>query len=378
MALSELKSIWRSIPVLLTIVLSALTIAGAFSGYVHPASSPFMTTLGVAVPLLLLINIVVLLCWLFSRRSRYALLPLISLAVNYSYLFAVCSFSWFTPELPANHANATSPDGFLKIASYNVQYFAGESTGFSAKEIAAYLDKEAVDVVCLQEYAANPRFTGDSLQNVFSRYWQYAITDTLRPKDGKLTLLPVVVYSRYPLLNFRYIDYAGTPNSSLQCDIALGTDTIRLITNHLQTTSVSRNRRRLQRTMDYGDTRAKAQQVNSFVGALQENAMRRAEQTDTICKLIDASPYPLLVCGDLNALPSSYTYHQLSERLDDGFRTCGNGYMYTYRYYKRLLRIDYIFHSSSLTGCRYYSPNYEWCSDHNPVLMELRYRKEKT
>jgi endonuclease/exonuclease/phosphatase family metal-dependent hydrolase len=373
MALSELKSIGRSIPVLLTIILSALTIAGSFSGYVHPASSPFMTTLGVTVPLLLLMNIIVLLCWLFSRRSRYALLPLIALAMNYSYLFAVCNFNWFTPDMPANHT--ATPDGFLKIATYNVQYFAGESTGFSAKEIARYLYDERVDVVCMQEYAANPRFTGDSLRNVFSRYWQYAITDTLRP-EGKLTLLPVVVYSHYPLLNFRYIDYADTPNSSLQCDIAVGTDTIRLIGNHLQTTSVSRNRRRLQKTMDYGDTRAKARQVNSFIGALQENAMLRAEQTDTICKLIEASPYPLLVCGDFNALPSSYTYHQLSDHLDDGFRTCGNGYMYTYRYYKRLLRIDYIFHSSTLTGCRYYSPNYEWCSDHNPVLMELRYKKE--
>ena len=45
--------------------------------------------------------------------------------------------------------------------------------------------------------------------------------------------------------------------------------------------------------------------------------------------------------------------------------------MYTYRYAKRMLRIDYIFHSPSLKGIAYYSPDLDLCSDHNPVIMEV-------
>ena len=67
----------------------------------------------------------------------------------------------------------------------------------------------------------------------------------------------------------------------------------------------------------------------------------------------------------------SYTYHHLRKTLKDGFRTAGNGYMYTYRYAKRMLRIDYIFHSPSLKGIEYYSPDLDLCSDHNPVIMEV-------
>ena len=57
--------------------------------------------------------------------------------------------------------------------------------------------------------------------------------------------------------------------------------------------------------------------------------MKRAFQTDSICQLATASPHPVLVCGDFNSLPSSYTYHRLSESLKDGFKTGGHGYMYT-------------------------------------------------
>ena len=45
--------------------------------------------------------------------------------------------------------------------------------------------------------------------------------------------------------------------------------------------------------------------------------------------------------------------------------------MYTYRLAKRLLRIDYIFHSPELRCVSYRSPDWDLCSDHNPVLSEL-------
>ena len=99
--------------------------------------------------------------------------------------------------------------------------------------------------------------------------------------------------------------------------------------------------------------------------------MKRATQTYVISHYAKTSPYPVLLCGDFNSIPSSYTYHHLRKTLKDGFRTAGNGYMYTYRYAKRMLRIDYIFHSPSLKGIEYYSPDLALCSDHNPVIMEV-------
>lgn len=91
-----------------------------------------------------------------------------------------------------------------------------------------------------------------------------------------------------------------------------------------------------------------------------------------INQLISDSPYPTLVCGDFNSLPSSYVYQTVKgEKMNDGFQTCGHGYMYTFRYFKHLLRIDYILHSSEFQGVDYFSPDLEY-SDHNPVVMRMR------
>ena len=230
----------------------------------------------------------------------------------------------------------------LKIATYNVGNFGGEITGYSCKEIARYMKEQEVDVLCFQECGDNKYFPMDSIRNVFS-HWRYALIPT---EDSIRGVLPIAVFSRYPLVNPQFISYQQSANCSMQCDIVLGRDTVRLLNNHLQTTSVSQNRRKWERGLaNSNNTRREAEVVQGAITSLHANFVKRAEQTDSIRQLVIASPYPVLACGDFNSLPSSYTYAELSDVLKDGFRTSGRGYMYTYRYFKRLLRIDYIFHS---------------------------------
>jgi endonuclease/exonuclease/phosphatase (EEP) superfamily protein YafD len=86
---------------------------------------------------------------------------------------------------------------------------------------------------------------------------------------------------------------------------------------------------------------------------------------------VDESPYPLVVCGDFNDTPASYTYRKIKGGLEDSFVAAGKGYAYTYRYLRRLLRIDYLFYSRDIfkaTG--YNSPDLEY-SDHKPVIVTL-------
>ena len=147
---------------------------------------------------------------------------------------------------------------------------------------------------------------------------------------------------------------------------------IRLFNNHLQTTEVSRNKRKLEKELRADDTDRAERAVLTLADGLHENFKKRAMQAEHISQLISASPYPTLACGDFNSLPSSYVYHTVKgDKLKDGFQTCGHGYMYTFRYFKHLLRIDYILHSSEFQGVDYFSPDLEY-SDHNPVVMRMR------
>lgn len=367
MGKSEVQGLFRTIPVIFTFILAGITIVASFSEYYNPINSVYMPVLGLIVPILLLCNLLVMICWTFTCRKWVLLAPLFAFVFNWNYLFAIFQFN-FTEKMPQTHAANPTSDGYVKIATYNVQNFGMEITGYSAQKIAAYMQQEQVDILCFQEFDDNPHFSMDSIRQIFG-YWEYALMPS---KELNQKVLPIAVFSRYPVINDQFISFNESANCSMQCDVVVGNDTIRIINNHLQTTSVSQNRKKWKRELATNDTRREVEAVQGAIATLHTHFLKRAEQTQTICKLAINSPYPVLACGDFNSLPSSYTYRQLNKILKDGFRSSGRGYMYTYRYFKRLLRIDYIFHSPSLKGCRYYSPNLDLCSDHNPVLMEVK------
>lgn len=77
--------------------------------------------------------------------------------------------------------------------------------------------------------------------------------------------------------------------------------------------------------------KVRAKAVKDLVLKMKSNYLKRAEQADTIHAEIERSPYPVLVCGDFNDTPASYTYRQIRKGLIDGFRDCGSDYQYTFR-----------------------------------------------
>lgn len=374
MGKSAVKGLFHLLLIVATFVLAAVTIVASRSGHYNPEESTVMPLLGLAVPVLLLTCLIVSLCWALARK-KWAFVPLVAFLFNWEYLTAVIQFN-ATDKVPIQALafnQKGKPSGYLTVATYNVHNFGNETTGYSCKEIAKYMQQQHVDVLCFQEFGDNKHFTVDSLRHALSQ-WQYALIPT---GDSIRGILPIAVFSRYPLANKRFITYPRSANCSMMCDIVLGTDTVRLLNNHLQTTSVSQNRRKWERELATDNTRREAQAVQDAAETLHENFVKRAIQTDSICRLAIDSPHPVLVCGDFNSLPSSYTYYQLSEILKDGFKTGGCGYMYTYRYGKRMLRIDYAFHSPELDCTDYFSPSLDLCSDHNPVIFTVKYNNKR-
>lgn len=363
MGKSAVKGLFLICSIVSTFLLAAVTIVASFSGSVAPLDSVYMPLLGLAVPVLLICNLIVALCWGLARK-RWAFLPLIAVVCNWNYLSAVVQFHSSKEKTPTGK--------YLKIATYNVHSFGNEITGYSCKEIARYMQQEQVDVLCFQEFGDNQYFPMDSIRQALS-HWQYARI----PSDDSIRgVLPIAIFSRYPLINERFVTYPNSANCSMMCDVVMGTDTVRVINNHLQTTSVSQKRSKWAREMATNNTHRKVQVAKDAAETLYENFVKRASQAHTIGYLAQTSPYPVLACGDFNSIPSSYTYHYLTDFLKDGFKTAGNGYMYTFRYGKKLLRIDYIFHSPDLKVISYYSPTQEFCSDHNPVVMEVEIHRE--
>lgn len=347
------------ISIVLTFTLAAVTISGALVAYAAPENWPLMPFIGLALSGILLLNLVVAFYWLVRWRC-WVFVPLIAILCNWGYLSRI----WqppFSKKIPET--------GVLTVATYNVDSFGNEQTGYSCKEMAKFLKEHKVDIICFQEFAENREFTVDSIKEVLAEWPYYIIPHS----EDSIPILQIAIFSRYPLAKHQLITYPDSRNCSMWCDVELPQKTIRIFNNHLQTTEVSQNRRRLERELrkDDGSGREKVAATRLMDG-LKENFNRRAAQAIIVQNLIEVSPYPTLVCGDFNSLPSSYTYRTMKgDKLLDGFQTCGHGYMYTFRYFKHLLRIDYILHTKDFKGIDYFSPDLNLCSDHNPVVMKL-------
>lgn len=355
------------ISILLTGVLAGVTIAGAFAGYATPDSFKFMPFIGLGLPVLLLANLAIAIYWT-ARWRCWVFIPLIAIFGNWGYISSVLQFPLFSPASKPMMKMGTYTPGVLTVATYNVDAFNHEHTGYSCKEIATYMKSRQVDILCFQEFGINSEFGIDSLCVAFSEWAYQSIPSS---PEGE-QLLQLAVFSRYPIKEEHLILYPDSKNCSLWCDIEVNGRMIRLFNNHLQTTEVSRNKRKLEKELRTDDARRAERAALTLMDGLHENFEKRAVQANILNLLISESPYPTLVCGDFNSLPSSYVYHTVKgDKLQDGFKTSGHGYMYTFKYFKHLLRIDYILHSPELKGMDYFSPDLSY-SDHNPVVMRVK------
>lgn len=301
--------------------------------------SALLTVCGLLLPFLLIINLFLFIFWLIAK-SRWAIIPALTLLASLPFLGSVLRFS-------SNVSTVSAPS--ITLCTYNTQGFNYGETPLTLELFAEFVQKNSIEILCLQEIDEQTNALADS---IFKRKagLTYHVT-----QPGRQPGFALAVYSTYPLIRATDIPFSGTCNHALMVDVIVNADTIRVFNLHLQTTH-------------YNQTKFKKTQ--SVLHELMSNVKRRQSQADTLTTLIKASPYPVIACGDLNTTPASYTYWKFSHSLKDGFRTAGNGYEHTYRYMGNLFRIDYIFHQPSLTGISYRSYDLDY-SDHNPVIMNL-------
>ena len=115
---------------------------------------------------------------------------------------------------------------------------------------------------------------------------------------------------------------------------------------------------------------------SSLVKKLKYALGLRGYQADTVRKQLDASPYPLVICGDFNDVPNSYSYFHIRGDLQDAFIAKCFGIGRSYKQISPTLRIDYILPSRDfliIQSMKLSSPY----SDHNAMLTDLQLQAQK-
>lgn len=341
------------ISIILTLAVVGLTIVAAATSGMDPQDHPFMAILGLMLPVLLIINLVLFVYWVF-RFKYWVWFPLIAILANVEYIISMFQYS-----------AASGSEGNLKVATFNIHNFNNEITGYTAKEVAKFMNNEGVDVICFQELTPNIDFTLDSLYQAYRAY-PYQIIPALGNGSYRIS-----IFSKYPVTDFQTILFPESANCGMWADIDVNGKKVRVFNVHMQTTSLNSQRAKLAKQQLEGNTNAEEEAVFSIAESIRDNSQKRARQADQVKSIMDSTQGPVILCGDFNDTPASYTYKVLKGDLIDGFKDRGNGYGYTFRGLHGLLRIDYIFYSPQIKGIDYYSPSKDW-SDHNPVIAEIQ------
>lgn len=336
---------------LISVIPAILAVGGFLASRFHPARHMELQWLGLFLPLVLGINMVLIVYWI-GRRKFWFVIPFLAVLINIPYLSGI--IQWPFKQMKTAERE-------LIVATYNIQQLPAGDMSAIGRETGGCMYNGKIDLLCIQEFPG----AGDAqlkLIDEISGFLPYYAVHSSSPQD-----MHIALFSRYPILQSQKIIFPDeSSNTAMWAVLDIDGQVVKVFNAHLQTTNLNQNRIRPSDNIDRAASR-----IIRLKDMMNENGVIRARQADLIRTLIDESTCPVIVCGDFNDTPASYAYRKIKGNLEDSFRSCGKGYGYTYRYLRKLFRIDYVFYSRDVfRGIRYYSPDLEY-SDHKPVIVGL-------
>ena len=320
---------WMTINLL---VVTALLLAD-ICVYVSPERFVLPALLGLGFELLLWSNLLMGISWWFSSRKSWCLVSFVAILLSGGNILR--TFSHGKPD----DAGTTKQ---LTVMTYNTHQ-CSQLKKAPKNAVLRNIRESGADVVCLQEYdvSKNKKYlTFEEAKQHLIDIYPYSYFDfRIHNKQRQFGL---AVYSKYPLIHKTSIHYESRGNQSNFCDVVVGSDTIRLFNNHLESNSI--------RDSELALTDDSEQIKRSTLAVLKKMTAAyayRTVQSRVVSEEIKASPYPVIVAGDMNDVPVSYTYRTMRGDLRDSFlegSIAKRGW--TFRKFIFGVRIDHIFVSS--------------------------------
>jgi endonuclease/exonuclease/phosphatase family metal-dependent hydrolase len=332
------------------------------ASYLNPKLYFLAALSGLFYPYILLINVIFVILWLF-RKWKFCFISLITIALGFNSFQRFYQFRG--KDVPAETE-------LIKVLSYNVQIFGLYNNTDNQGNIIEFLQEEAPDITCLQEYcqenASKPKLlAAKDIKNAINAKDYYAYTPLSRNKYE----FGMAIFSKFPIINRGVISFDNVKtNHAIFADLKINEDTVRVYNVHFQSIFFGAEdylfAQQAASTTDFTNDELKKNSIR-ILKKIKAGFAKRPAQVDEMVKHIKLSPYKTIVCGDFNDTPWSYTYKQMQNLLDDSFVNSGKGRSYTVIINKLLsFRIDYIFHDKSFKSYGFTTKKLDY-SDHYPV-----------
>ncbi|TXI97316.1 MAG: metal-dependent hydrolase [Chryseobacterium cucumeris] len=309
------------------IVIAVLLLCTLGNAWIPPNILGNLNLLSLGFPYLILSHLLLTLIWIV-KKEKIAIAFALGTLIFYNPIRRWVNFSPKTENLK------TIRD--IKVLTFNVKY--GE---YGWDKVKDYIKAQDADIILVQE------------------------KDTNRVIKRDLIKYPsVILKTKHKIVRQAELIDEKARGNSFYADIDINGKVIRIINVYLEPF-------RLHKSMFTKLDKLGLGNVSTLLSHMTPTFQAHEDQVKRIRKMIDLSPYPVILAGDFNSVPNSYEYYNLGKDLQDAFLVAGKGSASSFHDYKVPLRIDYIFTSKSIIPLSYKVDQSVKLSDHYPVIAEF-------
>ncbi len=346
------------------IVLACL-LASYLAPYISPESFWLPALFGLAYPFLLGIACMIAVLWLLANR-KWAVVCLVAILIGWGNLS-----SFFRVNFSEEKNTEYQP----KVMSFNVRLFDlynWTNNKRTRDRLFRFLKREEPDILCLQEFyndtSGDFKTLDTMVQFLNARNVHAEYTKTVK----KVHLFGIATFTSYPILQKGIVPFPEKSNNiCIFTDVKMRNDTVRIYNMHLQSYLFDKSDYKFVEDMQGEKETDELNGSKKLFAKMKTAFQKRAAQADRVAAHITACRYKIIVCGDFNDTPFSYTYRTISRNLTDAFRESGSGFGKTYFGEFPSYRIDYILHSKNISSSGFIT-HPEKLSDHYPVSCKVK------
>lgn len=357
-----MRKILHKVFLAVNILFASALLISYLAVHINPEDFTFPAFFGLAYPYLLLINIVIAVIWAVNLKFE-AFISVVVIAIGFTHLSNYIKFR--KPRI--------DKEGTFMVMSYNIRlfnYFENQKNTDTEKKVLAYIKARQPDILCLQELFINGNATikDEEFKNAFGgKYYSHIKLIG----SGKNRYYGIATYSRFPIVRKGEIIHPGSSSLSIYSDILIQKDTFRVFNIHLQSFRLKRMERSFVEELIASEDKQTMNEIRSLSVRLKNGFVLRALQSQVVKDYINRSPYPVIVIGDFNDTPVSYSYRKIRKGLNDSFVKSGYGAGFTYRGNYPPNRIDYILYDNKLVSINFEITKVKY-SDHYPIIAYLK------
>ena len=368
----------------LHIFIGVLFLIASILPSLHPSDWRFTGFSGLIYPYLFVLFVLSTVLK-FRNAPIVAVFSCIIIISSYKNILELFAFNKQVPF------SIVKPPNSIRVLDWNVRTFMPydvinfDSDKSNYNKIVTEIEKYDPDIICFQEFFSDFRNQNQNIKHFYYELGYCYIATLINNvrKGGQES--GAIILSKYPIFNSFKFDLpekiSTADETPIGADIVVGKDTIRIITFHMQSFGFLNK--------EYKDLATIKTQENEVLSAtsnlyrkMQYAFRQRGKQVDIFKERIAESPYPLIICGDLNDVPHSYAYKTIRADRKDAFLEKGFGIGKTFtggrsKFISSLptLRIDYIFADQSFDVQQFKIMD-ERLSDHLGIISDLSLSKK--